>query len=143
MFYLNIRIYHQLGICGLKTSFVTIGPKYLPSHKSRTLAPIFINRTLFYRNLSGEICELQKCQNQPPLRSLGCKTQFWAKWAQKTQQPVSPEPESQFSQTSLHFMWNVKLNKMYYLDIRVYLQLRVWGIKTSLGLIWPKRLTTP
>ena len=63
--------------------------------------------------------------------------------AQKSYPPVSLEPEFQFSKTSPHFMWNVQFNKMYYLNIRIYLQLGVWGLKTSFGLIGPKRLTKP
>ena len=56
MFELNIRIYLQFGIWDLKTSFGPIGPKILS--KSRTLAPIFINKTSFYPNSNGEFNEL-------------------------------------------------------------------------------------
>ena len=56
MFELNIRIYLQFGIWDLKTSFGPIGPKILS--KSRTLSPIFINKTSFYPNSNGEFNEL-------------------------------------------------------------------------------------
>ena len=139
MFELNIRIYLQFGIWDLKTSFGPIGPKILS--KSRTLAPIFINKTSFYPNSNGEFNELQKCQNNPSPSNLVPK--FWVNWTQKSYQPVSLEPEFQFSKTSPHFMWNVQLNKMYYLNIRIYLQLGVWGLQTGFGLIEPNRITKP
>ena len=37
-------------------------------------------------------------------------------------------------------MQNFKLNKIFYLNIRKYHQVGVWGLKTSFGLIGPKRL---
>ena len=40
-------------------------------------------------------------------------------------------------------MQNGKLNKMYYLNTRIYIQLGVWGLKTSFGPIGPKKLTKP
>ena len=36
------------GVWDLKISLGNFNPKDLASHKSRTLAPIFTNRTLFY-----------------------------------------------------------------------------------------------
>ena len=59
----------------------------------------------------------------------------------KPYQPESLEAEFQFSKTSPHFIWNVQFNKMYYLNIRMYIQLEVWGLKISFGLIGHKRLT--
>ena len=50
----------------------------------------------------------------------------------KSYQLVSLEPEFQ---RSPHFMWNVQFNKICYLNIRLYLQLGVWGLKTSFGSI--------
>ena len=72
---------------------------------------------------------------------LGSRSQPWANWGQNTYKAISPEPCIQFLQTRPHFMQNFKLNKMFYLNIRIYLQLGVWGLKTSFWSIGPKRLT--
>ena len=38
------------------------------------------------------------------------------------------------------FLQNIKLNKLHYLNIRIYLQLVVWGLKTRFGSTGTKRL---
>ena len=73
----------------------------------------------------------------------GLRTIFWANWGQKTYKFISPELWLPFSQTRPDFMQNFKLNKMFYLNIRIYLWLGVWGLKNSFGPIGPKRLTKP
>ena len=73
----------------------------------------------------------------------GLRTIFWANWGQKTYKSISPELWLPFLQTRPDFMQNFKLNKMFYLNIRIYLWLGVWGLKNSFGPIGPKRLTKP
>ena len=120
-----------------------MGPKDVPSHKSRTLLPIFTNKPLFDPESKGKSNELLKYLNKHLPRGLKPKNQFWANWAQKTYQATSAEPWVQFSQTRHHFMQNVKPNKMFYLNIRIYLQLGVRSLTTSFGPIGPKRLAKP
>ena len=38
-------------------------------------------------------------------------------------------------------MQNVKLNKMFFLNIKIYLELGVWGLNIGFGLIGSKRCT--
>ena len=85
--------------------------------------PIFKNNSLFYANFYRVLQEILFMWQKSSLWGLGSKNQFWASWAQKTYQAISPEPWIQFSQTRLHFMQNVKPNKMFYVNIRIYLQL--------------------
>ena len=61
MFYLNIRIYLQLGLWVLKTGFgLKLGPKDVPSFKSRTTFPIFINKASFHPESRGKSNKLLK-----------------------------------------------------------------------------------
>ena len=83
---LNIRIYLQLGVSGLKTSFGPLGPRrYLGSNKTtKTLLPIFTNNASFYSELRGESNEFLKCLNKVSPRNLGPKNLLWANSVQET-----------------------------------------------------------
>ena len=52
------------GVWGLKTGFGPIGPKDLPSHKARTLLPIFTNKASLYQESRGESNNLLKYYNE-------------------------------------------------------------------------------
>ena len=67
------------------------------------------------------------------------KTSFGPIEAKKLAKQLSPEPCIQFSQTTAHFICNDKLNKMYYLNFRIWLQ-RFWGLLTSFGSTESKKL---
>ena len=52
------------GVLGLKSGFGPFGPKDLPSHKSRTLLPIFTNKASFCLESRGESNNLLKYYNE-------------------------------------------------------------------------------
>ena len=52
-------------------------------------------------------------------------------------------PNSNFRTYVPSVLQNVKLNKLHYLNIKIYLQLGAWDLRTSFGSIGPKRLTKP
>ena len=134
----TLQEWYQKQFFMLFCSFLDINPhNFVKNH------PIFKNKCLFYAKFYRVLKEIlfiwQKCS----LWGLGPKNDFWANWAQKTQQAISPEPWVQFSQTRPHFIQNVKSNKMFYQNIRICLQIGVWGPKTGFGLIRPERCTKP
>ena len=103
-------------------SFLDINP-----HKVVKNYPIFKNKALIQAKFYQVLKEILFIWQKSSLWCLGPKNQFWANWAQKTCQAVSPESWVQFSQTRPHFIQNIRLNKMLYLNIRIYLQFGVWG----------------
>ena len=127
----------------LKTSSGPIDPKDLPNHKSITLIPFFTKKTLFDPESKGKSNEFLKHLNKHLSRDLEPKNQLWAIWTQKTYQAISAEPWIQYLQTRPHLMQNVKANKIFSPNIRIYLQLQVWDLKKSFEPIGSKILSKP
>ena len=60
------------GVWGLTTSFGPTGPERLTKRKSRTLIPIFINKTSLYPKSQGKY-ECLKYYNKPLPKAMGPK----------------------------------------------------------------------
>ena len=67
---------------------------------------------------------------------------IWASWTQKTYLVICPEPLSQFSQTRSHFFQNHKMNPIKLLSFEKYLDLGFWDLKTSLGQLETKDVSS-
>ena len=84
------------GVRGLKTSLSNLGPKPLgkdlSSHCSRTLAPIFSNRTSLSQESRDECNKIMLSQKNSRPWVLRPRNYIWANWAQKTNQAITPEP---------------------------------------------------
>ena len=80
------------------------------SHKSRTLAPIFTNKTSFSQESWEKSIKIMKSLKIYWLWCLGPRNYIWVTWAQKTYPTISPEPWLQYSQTRPHFFKNHKMN---------------------------------
>ena len=63
----------QLGVWSLKLVFSQLGPKGLPSRKSRTQLSILTSKTSFYPESKGKCTELIKYSNESLPSSVGPK----------------------------------------------------------------------
>ena len=106
----NLKKLMDLGAWGLKTTFGALGPEDISSYKSRTLAPIFTNKTSLSQESWEKSIKIMKHQKNYWRWWLGSKNYIWATWAQKTYPTISPEPWLQYSQTRPHFSKNHKMN---------------------------------
>ena len=104
---------------GLKTTWATWTQKtYLFIRKSKTLTPIFTNKTSFSLELWVKSSKIMKPQKMYWPWGLGPRNYIWATWAQKTYPTISPEPWLQYSQTAPHFFKNHKMNPIKFWHVK-------------------------
>ena len=87
----NLKKFIDHGVWDQETTFEPIELVGVSCHKSRTLAPIFTNKTSFSQ-LSWDKCnKIMKPQKIYWPISLGPRNYIWANWAQKTYPAKSAE----------------------------------------------------
>ena len=126
-------------VWGLK---LILDPKDSFNQKSRTLAPIFRNRTWFTQNKMNQI-KLWNLIKFLDLGVWGLETTFGPFGAKKTCQAISPIPNLQFSQTGPHFLWNHEMNRIKLWNLTTFFDLGVWGLEITFKLLGLKKCILP
>ena len=101
------------------------------------------NRTSFSPESKDESDKIMKSYIIPWPWSLGPRNYIWVTWAQKTYQAISQEPyllRSNFPIQNLIFFHNNKLNQIKWSNLKKYLGLGVWELKTRFGPLGPKSM---
>ena len=129
----NLKKFIDHGVWDQETTFEPIEPVGVSCHKSRTLAPIFTNKTSFPQ-LSWDKCDkIMKPQKIYWPISLGPRNYIWANWGQKAYPTKSAEPWLQFSQKRPHFFNNHEINVIKSWNLKKFIDLGVLGLETTFG----------
>ena len=141
MYYLNIRVYFQLGTCsvdtlvlsywGQKTYWAAISPK--PYFQFLQTRPHFI------QNPGGNLINSSNIKLKLKPGFWGLKTRSCTNWAQETYQVISLEPWLQFPQTKPHFIQNQKANSIIFSNLQM--SPKCLGPKNHFWPTGPKRFT--
>ena len=149
----NLKKFIDLGACDRKTIYIwatwLVGPEDI--HKSRTLSPIFTNKTTFSQESCGKFCKLMKPQkNYWPcgLGSIGTTFQQLGS-VQKRYPDKSRTPGSNICKQDLTFSriiesrW-IKMNPIKFWNVRKLIDLvGARGLETKLGQLRPRRCIQP
>ena len=127
-----------LGPGAYKLHLSHLGHEDVFSHKSRTLVPIFTNKTSFSQESWDESNKIMKSQKISWTWGLGPRNYIWVTLAQKTYQAISSEPWLKFLHTGPLFLKNNEINPIKLWNLKKCLHLVAWALKLHLGYLGPE-----
>ena len=115
-----------------------LGPEDISSRRSKTVAPIFTNKTSFSQESWKKPSKVMKPQKIYWPWCLETRNFIWATWAQKTYPTKSLEPWLQYPQSRPHFFENCKINLVNYFKSQKIYWPRGLGPRDDIWATWAR-----